>query len=970
MPRIVRFLESCVFENRSRLAWKTAVLALAGVAAFGWTTPVSAQATARPELTGKFRALRLRAQQQGAIRVIGRVPQPPAGPSSASVMASRTAAVASMAGRMGAGSRTWNGLPLVMVEGPPAILDQLEASGMLEDVVEDIPVPPSLIETTGIVGSDVARAAKFNGAGFNIAILDTGVDRQHASLNVVSEACFSTTNAALGAQPICPNGSTAMNAADACQGVAMGVAGCDHGTHVAGIAAGNNFCTGAMGGPPCFNGVAPSAGIVAISVFTLVTDGPTPGGGMVTSCAAARAASPCLLTFQADLISGLQRVRTVSTAGGGTLRIASANLSLGVGNFTANCDNDPRKPAIDQLVFADIAVVAASGNFANNLMGMFVNGISAPACISTVVSVGNTLDNDTIAGASQSGPILDLLAPGTNVVSAANGGGTVTMSGTSMSSPHVAGAFALLRQENPNQSFSFGENFQRLLATGRPIMDARNMVTTPRLDVARALAEATNAHRNFPATSAQLGYASAAGDFNGDGFVDLAVGSPNQDPGQQTDAGLVNLFYGSRSGPGIVEIVRAQTDVAAANFGLAVAAGDFNNDGFDDLAIGSPFAAPGGTVTIMRGSATGPTTTGRQLWSQDSSGIADTAESGDAFGFSLATGDFNNDGFDDLAIGVPTEDVGTIFDAGAVHMLRGSSTGLTATNSQMWTQDSMSIADTAETSDGFGWSVDTGDFNGDGRKDLAIGVPFEDIGSVVDSGAVNVLYGVSAGLSATSNQFWSQDSIGILDSSETGDGFGWDVGTGDFNNDGRDDLGIGVLGESVGTVVAAGAINVIYGSSALLTSTNNQLWTQDTTSIFDSAEANDFLGHALESGDFDADGFDDLAFSTLGEDLNGAGDAGAVHVIYGSSSRLAAPGNQFWHQDQVNILDADESGDRLGHSLAAGDFDRDGFTDLAIGVPTEDVTTNVSIFDAGAVNVLFGRTGIGLDTPRNSFLKE
>src|SRR5207247_2039833 len=146
--------------------------------------------------------------------------------------------------------------------------------------------------------------------------------------------------------------------------------------------------------------------------------------------------------------------------------------------------------------------------------------------------------------------------------------------------------------------------------------------------------------------------------------------------------------------------------------------------------------------------------------------------------------DFNGDGFEDLAISAFAEDVGTIVDAGAVQVMYGSAAGLSATGNQFWTQDSPGILDQAETQDLFGRSLGTGDFNGDGFTDLAIGAPHEALANVGNiAGAVNVLYGSAAGLTDVGNQFWTQDSPGILDQAEGGDLFGRSVDGGDFNGD-------------------------------------------------------------------------------------------------------------------------------------------------------------------------------------------
>ncbi|HSA73909.1 MAG TPA: FG-GAP repeat protein [Nitrososphaeraceae archaeon] len=145
--------------------------------------------------------------------------------------------------------------------------------------------------------------------------------------------------------------------------------------------------------------------------------------------------------------------------------------------------------------------------------------------------------------------------------------------------------------------------------------------------------------------------------------------------------------------------------------------------------------------------------------------------------------DFNGDGKDDLAIGIPSEDIGSTKNGGAVEVLYGSSSGLSATSppvaDQFWTQDSPDIYDASENGDLFGRFLSAIDFNGDGKDDVAIGIPNEDVRAIEDAGAVQVLYGSSKGLSGASpllNQFWTQGSTNVNDVSEQFDHFGWPVG--------------------------------------------------------------------------------------------------------------------------------------------------------------------------------------------------
>ena len=169
-------------------------------------------------------------------------------------------------------------------------------------------------------------------------------------------------------------------------------------------------------------------------------------------------------------------------------------------------------------------------------------------------------------------------------------------------------------------------------------------------------------------------------------------------------------------------------------------------------------------------------------------------------------GDFNGDGFDDLAVGVPFEDMitaaGTVDAAGAVNVIYGSSSGLSDTTQspdQFLVQGFEDVDDVAEANDFFGYSLSTADFNGDGKDDLAMAAPAEGMitaaGTVDAAGAVNVIYGSSNGLSATSprpDQFWTQNTGGVDDVAEAEDIFGFSLAAADFNGDGKDDLSIGV----------------------------------------------------------------------------------------------------------------------------------------------------------------------------------
>jgi hypothetical protein len=384
---------------------------------------------------------------------------------------------------------------------------------------------------------------------------------------------------------------------------------------------------------------------------------------------------------------------------------------------------------------------------------------------------------------------------------------------------------------------------------------------------------------------------------------------------------------------------------------------DFNGDRYADLAIGVPGesvdgAASAGAVNVFYGTAgAGLSAANNQLWSQSGGVIPDGSEPDEQFGYRVAPGDFNKDGFVDLAVGVPYEDIGASVNAGVVNVLYGGTSGLTVTYSQMLTQ--IPLADDPETDDTFGAALTTGDFNGDGYADLAVGVPNEDLGdpAVNSAGAVNVLYGSSSGLSDAHNQFLHQGAgtYGI----EAGDHFGQAVRSGDFNGDGYSDLAVGVPGQDIG-VPDAGVVQVFLGSASGLSTGpgTGQVFSQGEDEILDTPEAGDGFGSAFAAQDFDADGYTDLAVGVPDEDLGGAAE-GVVHVLFGSNQGLTGVGSQLWSQDETGDPDGAESNDHFGFRLTAGDLNCDGYADLAVGAPYEDVGEG-GVVDAGAVTILYG----------------
>jgi len=352
-------------------------------------------------------------------------------------------------------------IPYIALTVDGAGLKALLDSPLVTSVHEDGLDAPLLDSSVPIIGAAHVWAAGYDGSGWAVAVLDTGVQWNHeflggiSSSRVITEACYSrgedwynpgTKGSLCAPEPHAADATVAL-----CWSGATNI--CNHGTHVAGIAAGSH-----AGASVAYDGVAPGVDIIAIQVFSYFE------------------AENDVLSWDSDQLLGLERVYDMSFS----YNIAAVNVSLGgADRYTDHCDSDPRKAAIDNLRSVGIATVIASGNSG------FTDGTNAPACISSAVAVGGTQDDDTLIPWSNSSEMVHLLAPGQGVNSSVPGNAYAGMNGTSMSAPHVAGAWALLKQANPTATVD--EILDVLQDTGVPVTDARNGITKPRIQVDEAL---------------------------------------------------------------------------------------------------------------------------------------------------------------------------------------------------------------------------------------------------------------------------------------------------------------------------------------------------------------------------------------------------------------------------------------------------------------------------------------------------
>jgi hypothetical protein len=307
--------------------------------------------------------------------------------------------------------------------------------------------------------------------------------------------------------------------------------------------------------------------------------------------------------------------------------------------------------------------------------------------------------------------------------------------------------------------------------------------------------------------SMSFGAALAVGDFNGDGYTDLAVAAPQFEQKKFDEQGAVFLFAGGKHGLHKVGRLVHQypaADDGTHDFGAALAAVDVDGDGYADLAVSQPLNSHR-FVAVFHGSAQG-------LLAADPSIVQAT----DAY--ALAFGDVNGDGHPDLVLGLPYTGHDTdLFFAGTVDLVLGSAAGLRS-KVQAFTAKSIGAGrDVA-----LGSSLAIGDVNGDGYADVVAGGPYRN--------EIVVLFGSRHGLHAGDAQIVTQQQL-FSGPRHYLDGFGSAVAVGDVTRDGRADVVVGAPGGKVGKADYAGRIFVLRGSKHGLSLAGHQVLTQATAGV-------------------------------------------------------------------------------------------------------------------------------------------
>jgi hypothetical protein len=426
-------------------------------------------------------------------------------------------------------------------------------------------------------------------------------------------------------------------------------------------------------------------------------------------------------------------------------------------------------------------------------------------------------------------------------------------------------------------------------------------------------------------------------DFDGDGEGDIVLGNVSTDldgMGAVTGAGVV-ISYSSQPVEGITHWLLEGTTAAPA-----LAAGDFDNDGFDDLVWGAHDDAESqGVVAVLYGGVNGvgvddddnPSNGNPNLVPFTQDDVNETAEAGDQFGRSLAAGDINNDGFDDLVVGAPSEDLASTPGTGGIHQIPGNVLGLTLGGATFLTQGLPSVPGSDETNDQFGFSVAVGDVTGDGFDDVAVGAIGEN-----GVGAVNLLRGSATGIDAAG----ATSRVALTTAAVTPQRLGTTLVIADLTNDGRSEVIVGDPLANVDGHTDSGAVSVWLGRAEGLNNTGREWWHQNRANVPGSAEAGDQFGTALTAGDVIGSSRDDLVVGVHNEDVGSDNRAGAFTVLVGASTAtgLTGTGSRTVDQDATNVSGSPEPDDRFGSSLQI--FAIEGLNVLVVGARGEQVSAS------------------------------
>lgn len=452
--------------------------------------------------------------------------------------------------------------------------------------------------------------------------------------------------------------------------------------------------------------------------------------------------------------------------------------------------------------------------------------------------------------------------------------------------------------------------------------------------------------------SAQSSQGVLVADLNGDGFGDLIAGAP-----KYGSEGSVYVVFGSEdmsggfSAASGADLVVRGSKAAGSNLSGALAAGDINGDGIADLLMGAPDTDVGsennnGAVIVIYGTES---LSGEIDLATDSPDVWITAGEGDSLGQSIQVADVNGDEIQDLILGAPDADpdpdeLGSRSQAGVVHVIYGSA-GLSASIDLNSTPADITVSGNNENgrSSSIGERMAVGDVNGDGYSDFFFGYYHAQVEGWDSPGHSGIFWGILG--SATLNSSYDVGA-GEFDFKTFGTpesyGLGALVTTGDFDDDGYDELIIQI------TDSPHGAVAVIAGSEDFGGIGDIDVFTDSSGSY----PVNQGLS-GLATGDFNGDGLDDLAIGNSFASPESRSWAGATYLFAGGEDLLS--GSYDATTDSDLLIQGHEAGDYFGFQIAMGDLNGDGLEDLVANSPNADKSGRSN---AGRVYFFMGTTHV------------
>jgi hypothetical protein len=464
-------------------------------------------------------------------------------------------------------------------------------------------------------------------------------------------------------------------------------------------------------------------------------------------------------------------------------------------------------------------------------------------------------------------------------------------------------------------------------------------------------------------------------DLDGDRVDDIVIGSQ----------GAVFVDYSRNAYTDLIQL--RNPDGSTGGFGQSLAVGDFNGDGLDDLAVGSPreegrrigslVTEDAGAVWIIPGGVQGVRVDEAQRFTQETPGVPSVGTANERFGWKLATGDLSGDGRDDLAVYAVGEKDVVVRNGGAVTVLYGSADGVTASGSVQLNQALSAVPGLARPDNSFGFGLAIGDVTGDRYADLVVSAMNDTDGQLVWSdhhagtGKLYLFKGSAAGVSLTGVQQVTAWAAGLPNGAAWPDPIlqtlGMHVAIADLTGDGYGDVVATAPGSQVGPILA-GAVLMLRGTPSGLTLSGRQVISENSPGVPGTARSDGgFGGTGLQVGDITGDGRPDVVLPNSPQAVGDLVSAGRILLLPGSTAGIGTSGARMFDQRNAADLCGPGVGEGFGANVSLLNLDGTGQLDALVTTSTEHTcgTENpvVTVFGGGP-GTLAGYGTVSSDTYR------